>query len=255
MAEPGAARPSGPALFARYALGPNRLGLCGPSDWHALLELGSGPVGTDRERALRDLASGFEGAWPYLRLIAQEAGRADPLDPDVVEAYWLGNGLAAAASPRALHTSLDERFRARTPEHEWSWLESKPAAGAVPVHAFHVLDVLPRAGLVRGDGVTDVLHVMDSCRIRWGEVVGRCDDRLAVATRPLIMVDGRLRLGEPRVETVRYRIDGFGTIADPGPGDIVSLHWDWVCDRLDRRQLGWLVASTERQVALTNQTI
>ena len=43
MPEPTATRPTptGPVLFARYAFGPNRLGLCGPEDWRSLLELGA----------------------------------------------------------------------------------------------------------------------------------------------------------------------------------------------------------------------
>src|SRR3954453_21669001 len=80
--------PSGPVLFARYAYSPNRLGLCGPDDADALFgEASSG--GDDRE--LRRLAQGLEGAYPYLRLIAGANAIGDPLDPRVVDAYWLGS--------------------------------------------------------------------------------------------------------------------------------------------------------------------
>src|SRR5690242_20609398 len=90
-ASPGAGRPvSGPVLFARYAFGPNRLGYCGPEAVTELFE--EGTAGHD-DRALRELARGFEGAWPYLELIASANGLADPLDRWVVEAYWLGNEL------------------------------------------------------------------------------------------------------------------------------------------------------------------
>ncbi|MGP8065881.1 MAG: DUF6390 family protein, partial [Acidimicrobiales bacterium] len=57
----------GPILFARYAYPPNALGYCGPADHTALL--GAASEGDDL-RELTHLASRFEGAWPYLELIA-----------------------------------------------------------------------------------------------------------------------------------------------------------------------------------------
>lgn len=254
-ARPGLAD-DGPALFARYAFGPNRLGLCGPDEWPSLLELGARPdahPGVAGE--LRRLAAGFEGAWPYLQLIARGAGVADPLDRRVVEAYWLGTRDLPATDGRSFGESLARRFRDRTSRAEWPWLATKPEDGALPVHAFHVLDVLPRVGLMRGGPVDDVLRVMDSCRIRWGRVIDAVGDRLLVEAMPLEMVDGRLRLGAPRPESIRRSLDGRAFVTDVEPGDVVSIHWDWACDRLDHRQLGALVRSTRRQLAITNRTI
>src|SRR3954451_5699142 len=76
----------GPIRFARYAYGPNRLGYCGPDAADELL--GEAAAGGDLRR-IRELAQGFEGAWPYLELIARSNGIAGPLDGRVVEAYWL----------------------------------------------------------------------------------------------------------------------------------------------------------------------
>jgi hypothetical protein len=252
----GTTAPDGPGLFARYALGPNRLGLCGPDDWVGLLELGSrGRRQPSHDRALRQLARGFEGAWPYLELIAASADIDDPLDARVVSAYWLGTPLERAVDGAAFHESLRVRFRSRTAAPEWPWLAAKPAAGAVPVHAFHVLDVLPRAGLLRGGQVDDVLTVMDSCRIRWGRVTAVEGEHLRVNAVPLELVDGRLRLGAARAEVIRRSADGHGFAAAARPGDVVSIHWDWVCDRLDDAALRTLVTSTQRQIQLTNETI
>ena len=88
-AEPTTREP-GPILFARYAYPPNALGYCGPPDSGALI--GAAAPATDLD-GLSRLAARFEGAWPYLRLIARCNGIADPLDPRVVEAYWIGNEL------------------------------------------------------------------------------------------------------------------------------------------------------------------
>jgi hypothetical protein len=69
------------------------------------------------------------------------------------------------------------------------------------------------------------------------------------------MVDGRLRLGAPRLETIRRSLDGRAFVGDLAPGEVVSIHWDWACDRLDRRQLAALIGSTRHQLELTNRTI
>jgi hypothetical protein len=103
--------------------------------------------------------------------------------------------------------------------------------------------------------VDDVLRVMDSCRVRWGRVVAVLDDRLLVDAVPLEMVDGRLRLAAPRFEAIRRSLDGRAFVDDIAPGQMVSIHWDWACDRLDARQLRALVASTRHQLAITNRTI
>ena len=63
--EPGPA--SGALRFARYAYPPNELGYCGPDASRQLLEQVS--AGVD-DHDLHRLLRGFEGAWPYLQLIA-----------------------------------------------------------------------------------------------------------------------------------------------------------------------------------------
>jgi hypothetical protein len=244
--------PSGPLLFARYAYGPNRLGYCGPD---AVQELfGEATTGGD-ERPLRALAQSFDGAWPYLELIARANGLADPLDPRVVEAYWLGNSLLDRVGESRLGDSLAERFRPRLRADGWRWLQGKPSAGAVPVHAFHVLDVFPRVGLLRSGSVDRALDVMDSCRIRWGRVLERDGDWLVVNVVPLLMADGRLELGAPRVERVQGWQEGAGFLGDALPGDVVAVHWSWACDRLSRAQLARLVSWTSRELAIANLTV
>jgi hypothetical protein len=242
---------SGPILFARYAYPPNRLGLCGPDDAPALI--GSALDGAERE--VRALALGFEGAYPYLRLIADENGVADPLDPRVVEAYWLGNELSGRVRAQALHRNVDDRFRGRMDRRSWRWLEEAVAAGSWPVHAFHVLEIYPRIGLMRGGDGGPVLAALDACRIRWGRVVATNGDHLDVETRPLRLADGRLSLGAPRVETVRGWRGASGLLDAAAPGDLVSVHWGWACDRLSARQAVALAGWTRAALAVANRAI
>ena len=78
---------AGPLLFARYAYAPNALGYCGADEPRTLLEYGDALAS---DGGLAELARSFDGAWPYLMLIAAANGIEDPLDPRVVDAYWVG---------------------------------------------------------------------------------------------------------------------------------------------------------------------
>jgi hypothetical protein len=243
---------SGPVLFSRYAYPPNRLGLCGPDDARSLRDAG---VAAD-DREVRELARGFEGAFPYLQLIAGQGGVPDPLDPRVVESYWLGGGLAARVGPRPLHRSVDDRFRKRMKKADWAWLDMAVRGGSHPIHAFHVLEIYPRAGLMRGgEAAGAVLDTMDSCRIRWATVLSVDGDRLVVRAPRLEMRDGLLRIGAPQVETVTGWVDGGGALGGVVPGDRVSLHWGWACDRLTDGQLRRLTAWTRTALDVANRAI
>jgi hypothetical protein len=241
---------AGPILFGRYAYPPNRLGLCGPADAPRLHD--GAIAGADQE--LRELARGFEGAFPYLQLIARENRVEDPLRRDVVEAYWLGNALTERVGPRALHRDVGERFRGRVDRRDWAWLELAVGGGSHPVHAFHVLEIFPRAGLMRG-GEGPILETMDACRIRWGTVVSVETGQLLVAASRLVMVEGRLTVGPSQLEMVQAWQDAAGPLGGAAEGETVSLHWGWACDRLDGRQLQGLMAWTARALDIANRAI
>jgi Family of unknown function (DUF6390) len=251
-ADPVRPEPPGPVLFARYAYGPNRLGLCGPDDAEALFGQTSG--GSD-ERELRELALGFEGAYPYLELIACANAITDPLDRRVVEAYWLGSPLLDSVTPNLLGESLRLRFQPRLTQPAWKWLQSSAPSGAKPVHAFHVLDVFPKVGLMRAEQADRVLETMDSCRIRWGRVRDRVGDTLVVNAVPLALVDGKLALGPARVEQVTGWRDGHGFLGEVRPDDVVSIHWGWACDVLGAGQVARLISWTQRQLSIANDTL
>ena len=53
-------------------------------------------------------------------------------------------------------------------------------------------------------------------------------------------------------EALERARDGVGFLDPFRPGEWVSLHWNWVCDRLSRRQLHMLRRSSLRQLDITN---
>jgi hypothetical protein len=245
---PSAPPTSGPELFARYAYPPNALGYCGPNDPAALLQAAGQGGQWDH---LANLARQFEGAWPYLELIAGCNGLRDPLDRRVVEAYWVGNRLSLQVPPTVLAGSLDERFSSRA-GRRFEPLVSAAIAGGVPQHSFHVFAVYPWLGLLRAGMEGPPLEVLDRCRIRWGRVEAMHGDLVSVTSRALDFVGSRLVLGNERVEQVRRSLDGAGFVEHLVEGEMVSLHWDWVCDRLTPRSLSWLEACTRHNLNAVN---
>lgn len=216
-------------MFVRYAYPPNALGYCGPGDSEELL--GYAATG-EVDGGLRARAREFEGAWPYLELIAETAGVDDPLDPRVVRSYWLGGPAADAVALRPLADHLERRFRHKAGT-SWASLTAALRPGAGPDHAFHVLAVYPWAGLMRG-GVTEPGRtVIESCAIRPARIVSVAADTVEVDV-PTVEWDGaRLTLTSDERRTMRWRQDGLGLVGELAIGDPVAVHWDWVCDRLD----------------------
>ena len=220
---------SGAALFARYADAPNALGYCGPP----------GGIGTTEDE-IRASARRFSGVWPYLEVLARLTGTADPLDPRLVEAYWLGRdlgpefGIDRESFGRELLAVLGSKAGAY-----WTHLTADLLAEAAPDHGFHVFGVYPWSRLLSAG--PQPLFVLDSCRIRWGTVVGL--DPLTVSSRRLTW-DGRLGLAAPTESTV----EGDGVAV----GDTVAVHWDRLVDVLRPDQLEVLAASTEARLAATN---
>ena len=238
---------SGPLLFARYAYPPNALGLCGADESRTLLEYGAAGAS---DEGLAELARAFEGAWPYLTLIAGAGGIADPLDPRVVEAYWVGNTLLDRVSPQSLAHHVEDRFKGRV-GRTWERIVDAVAAGAVPHHTFHVFAVYPWLGLLRTGSVEQPLGVLDRCRTAPG-LVERVDEETVTVLAPSLQWDGRaLSLGPWERRTARFG-DGGLAFVSPYPGDWVSLHWDFVCDRLTPEQAARLHHANVRALRAVN---
>jgi hypothetical protein len=242
----------GPIMFVRYAFPPNFHGSCGPADSRSLFEYGANSI---VDNGLRALARQFAGAYPYLELIAAANGLSDPLDRRVVEAYWVGNVLLDRVGVRPMGDSMDARFRVRT-GRQFSHLAESVVAGGMPHHSYHVFCIYPWVGLLGDDRrYEQALMVLDRCRIRWGEVKQVLPDQLVVESQSLGFEHGRLFLAPPQLETVERTLDGVGLVSQFAPGDWVSMHWEWVCDRLTPRQLGALRHYTGLHLDVVNDRL
>jgi hypothetical protein len=238
---------AGPLHFIRYAFMPNKLAYCGGDNNRTLLDHAVAGVS---DAGLPPLLRKFTGAYPYLSLIARANGLADPFDPRVVEAYWVGNALLERVEVRQLYDSLRERFRKQASSRTLELLLAKAPAGARPHHSFHVFDVYGRVG-----DLHQTLEALDNCRISWARVLQVEGAELVVERQPLLVRDGKLVLAEARTERVLRQIDGCGFADAAQPGEWVSLHWGWVCEVLTERQRSNLERYTRYHLRLASQTL
>ncbi|BAH33371.1 DUF6390 family protein [Rhodococcus erythropolis] len=239
---------NGPALFARYAYPPNELGYCGPDDPSVLLRLASGNSGSgDRDRARQ-----FDGAWPYLEALAASAGIDDPLDPRVIEAYWVGGDLLDSLDSGALLQHLRGAFGER---ENTGFL---PALGdrdrALAHHSFHVFLVYPWVKLLRKRGAVP-LSVLQNCRIRWGVVEDVSEEHALVVSSPLEFDGEQLVRGTPVTQRVRWSVDGRSLAPTPVHGALVTMHWDWLCDNITSEQSRALDAAEDSALRIATRML
>ena len=215
----------GAVLFARYAYPPNELGYCGPDGaWEMLDPAAVSEIG--RRARL------FEGAWSYLELLAEAKGTDDPLDAEVVEAYWVGGDLLGLLDPGALVERLERCFAGQP---GGTWREARQRAAAH--HSFQVFEVYPWARLLlEGRPPGPAVEVLDRCRIRVGVVRDVAGESLTAMTRTLVWDGDDLAEGDAVLERARWSVDGRALMAPPAAGNLVALHWDWVCDVVSPEQ-------------------
>jgi hypothetical protein len=243
------AEPGGERLFAKYAYAPNQLGYCGPADSAALFELAA-TGHTDAD--VRAIAARFSGAWPYLTVLAELAGIEDPLDERLVRAYWTGSALLDGINRQQFGRRLIKRIAAAGAGQYWAHLNAGLLTEAAPTHGFHVFGVYPWSRLLTSPAPEPALHVLDSCRIRWGRVQAVDGDHAVVRGRRLTWDGLALRLGEETEDQVRLTDGGRGFVDGVRAGDWLAVHWDRACDRLTADELWQLRHWTDWQLVVTN---
>lgn len=235
----------GVQLGARFSIATNRLNFCGPADAEpALYAAIRAPAGGESARtALR----GFEALMPYLEAIAARH-RLEPFDPQVVEAYWIGNSLLDDFGPEQFRPLLDALVRRGLPRSVAERLVAHLPAAPIPHHMFHVAFV--GVGAVTGH-VPTTLSNLEACRPAWATVEER-SDLLRVSRPTLALVGGRLELGAPVSEALRY---DAAVVPDAQPGREVAVHWGWPALTLSEERSRALRIYTQRSLDAANEAL
>lgn len=240
----------GVALCARYALGPNRLHLCGPDmNQEVLAYINAGAA----DQGLTNILQEFNTLFPYLQQIAHANQIKYPFDRRVVEAYWLGNKLLEAIPVKTFYRHLTDNLRLnqKTPASQFAHLTNKLTQGALMHHCFHVLNVWPRTSHAASE---HTLTSLDKCRISWGKVLNVDGPILTISRRPLITQAGKLALGSPGREKIYRRLEASTVLDNIKPNDTITIHWDIPCEIITPRQLVCLKQYTNLSLQLANQT-
>lgn len=235
---------------AFYALYPNMLGLCGPR--------GSGKDKLYRylttenkvdDRQARKLLEQFAAATAYLKLIAAANCISDWLDPQVVDAYWVGNDLLG----RVRQEDLKAMILGLAAEGKIAKAAAEEAVARVhyqhrPHHSFHVMVIGGLSGQVERGSIGQEL-----CLIGWGRVVGfGKKGELTVLAKPLRHEGGKVlpKLEEEVERVVRRDVLLFPRVS---VGDLVAFHWGRVVEIIDEDAARRLECWTERTLAYFNK--
>jgi hypothetical protein len=203
---------------------------------------------------VRRAATRFSGAWPYLRVLSQLTGIADPLDHRLVESYWLGGGVGADLDPQEFFGALLAIIGPQA-GHYWSHLTADLACEAAGNHCFHVFGVYPWTRFL-GRGLDEQpLSVLDNCRITSGTVLSRTGDRVEVSCQKLAWDGQALTLSQPSARVLDVWADGYSAVPDAAVGDRVAVHWGRLCGRLSQAQVRSLTACTDRQLQVTGRRL
>lgn len=217
---------------SRYAFGPNRLHYCGPD---ANSEISAYIQNKATDPGLEALLKAFQAMYPYLQLIAEANLIVDPFDDKVVEAYWIGNDLLKAVEKKKFcqHLLDVQKIKKRSGRAVFDCIVNKVLQGAVPQHSFHVLNVWKRTGHLEQE---HTLESMDSCRVSWGKIEKIDGHFITVNTQPLECVGNKLMLGNPISKKVSRTFGADIDLEALKIGDLVSVHWGVICEKITPQQ-------------------
>jgi len=237
---------------ARYAFSPNKLKYCGPTEKN--FELFSYLTEEKVDQGLNELLDDFGVMYPYLKLIAEENGIMDPFDSRVVEAYWIGNKLLDGVEMKGFwdHLMEGQRLKARFKKKDLKWIMGKVPAGGKVHHSFHVFNIWNRTG---HEAKPHTVETMDSCRISWGKVISKSKNKIRVKTQKLVYKDGKLKFEDGVIKQVTWRMGDKSLVKNLKIGDLVTMHWGWVCEKVNKFQVKNLKYYTDWHLKLANTTI
>lgn len=234
----------GLTLCSRFAYPPNSYALCGPSKQNDLQWYASQKK---TDKGLSEILSQFATLYPYLCFIAGENNMKDPFDPLVVEAYWIGNSLLERASPSSFARLLTDTLgiKQKITRPDLDTLLSKLPHGALPHHAFHVLNIWRRTG---HHDIAHTLSSMEACLINWGKITKKLKKSVIVATRRLQMKNDHLVFGDIRTRNIQI----YDTVKNLKCDDWISYHWGTFCTKLSKHTLSHLIFYTQKALDLCN---
>jgi len=206
------------------------------------------------DQGLNELLGDFAVMYPYLKLIADENEIADPFSEEVVEAYWIGNELLEKVKLKKFWDHLMEKqeLKKRFKKKDLKWIIGKVPIGAKVHHSFHVFNVWNRTG---HEAKPHTVETMDNCRISWGKVIDKKKNMIKAKTQEVVYKKGKLSLKEGVIKDVSWRLGDKSFVKGLKKGDLITIHWGWVCEKVNKKQIENLEKYTKWHLKLANLTI
>ena len=223
-------------LAARFSYITNSLGFCGPSE--ASEQFLSFFKNNENPELIGSQLKKFEGLYPYLYYIADKS-KKELFDYEVIEAYWIGNGLLDNFNNEDLKNIIQSLTKRGLPKSIGDDLIRKLPSGMIPHHNFNVFYV----GVGRITGSVEVtVQNMDNCRVSWGKVLDISAGKLIVETKSLKSKDNWLYLGKEEIKTAVYYPE---LLPDIRKEDTVAMHWGFAAVKLNEIQVANLMKYTQ----------
>ena len=235
-------------LCSRYAYPPNSLSLCGP-DRHEELSYYSATALIDKGTG--EILQNFSTLYPYLCLIAYQNNIRNPLDRQVIEAYWLGNALLEKVKTRNFADLLKDKLmlkkmKPRQLKRIFNFFPQIP----LPHHSFHVLAVWRRTGHL---DIPHTLETMDACLINWGKILGFDGNQsIKIESQKLEFCKGKMCFKKKIIRSVIFQGKDDILRNNLKKGDYISCHWGYFCQKLSLRQLNDLKYYTRYSLNVIN---
>jgi hypothetical protein len=226
---------NGIQLACRYAYPTTKLGYCGPKK---LSDKIYDCAKTGVCNGLRKHLLKYEALPIYLNLIAG-AHNKNPLDLEVVEAFWIGNELSNTIKTedivRSFEPLMKVPFYKKTLEPKFSAFPED----CHPTHSFHVLLI----GSITG--VLDTgIGSANSCLVRKGVFNGsRMNMEHLVEREGLWVIDKK--------ESDNTKMD----FVDPSLGDTFSFHWNYAVQNLNEDKSNYHSRDLAHHLNIRNRLI
>ncbi|MFA6530581.1 MAG: DUF6390 family protein [Candidatus Micrarchaeia archaeon] len=233
-------------LAGRYSLMPNCLGYCGGSDFSKVFKRYLD--GTASESELKLAIKKFKGHYPYLKTIARANGIKNPFDKRIIEAFWIGDRLLEQVG-RADVIRLIRKFSKNAEMNKkraQEKIDNLPD-GILLHHSFNSLYL----NFV-GDRVERTVDNFDRCRIGWGIVRTVKKSTAKVCYQKIIKRNGKYKFSKSVEKYFRRTMDGITPEPKLASGDIVSLHWGLIVQKLNKKQLAELEKYTGKNMEIIN---
>jgi hypothetical protein len=234
-------------LIVKYSFITNKLRYCGPHDSYLdFLKYLIYPSSELKKKVIDELKR-FEGLYPYLQLIASKTDKKE-FTHEVGEAYWLGNKLLDKFDENDLKKLILSLTKRGLPKSYAEKLVKGIPKGMLPHHSFNVIYV--GVGKITGSVGFNIENI-NNCLIRPAEVV-EIKDKLVIAQhRPYKFENNKLVLGKP----VEAEFDYMPEFSKIKKGDVISIHWNFVVDKLTQEQISNLINYTNVNVEALNKSL